>query len=116
MGQIRVDAQNVYQNTIKNDTKEQNKVFGKKKEDNMTKPKITNKDRDQQTAFLTQQLARCFNLIGAYIEFKGDDADFKKFLIDFRSFCQILHFFSRSSVNFSKLRFFFVLYIYKNGI
>ena len=82
MGQIRVDAQNVYQNTIKNETKEQNKVFGKKEDNMANQKKITNKDRDQQTAFLTQQLARCFNLIGAYIEFKGDDADFKKFLID----------------------------------
>ena len=31
MAQIKVDAKNVYQNTIKNEIKEQNKVFGKKR-------------------------------------------------------------------------------------
>tara|TARA_B100000424_G_C22519024_1_gene298251 strand:+ start:95 stop:343 length:249 start_codon:yes stop_codon:yes gene_type:complete len=53
-----------------------------KKEDNMTQKKITNKDRDQQLGYLTNTLSRCFNVLGAYIEYKGDDADFKKFLID----------------------------------
>ena len=44
--------------------------------------KPTNKERDQQLGWLTQTLNKCFNILGAYIEFKGDDAEFKKFLID----------------------------------
>ena len=46
------------------------------------KKKPTNKDRDQQLGWLTQTLNKCFNILGAYVEFKGDDTEFKKFLID----------------------------------
>ena len=42
----------------------------------------TNEDRDKQIGWLTQTLNKCFNILGAYIEYKGDDAEFKKFLID----------------------------------
>ena len=48
----------------------------------MTNKKPTNKERDQQLGWLTQTLNKCFNILGAYIEFKGDDTEFKKFLID----------------------------------
>jgi hypothetical protein len=48
----------------------------------MANKKITNKDRDQQLGYLTQTITRCFNIIGAYIDFKGDDVEFKKFLIE----------------------------------
>ena len=48
----------------------------------MANKKITNKDRDQQLGYLTQTVSRCFNLLGAYIDFKGDDVEFKKFLIE----------------------------------
>ena len=48
----------------------------------MTGKKPTNKERDQQIGWLTQTLNRCFNILGAYIEFKGDDTEFKKFLLD----------------------------------
>tara|TARA_R100000231_G_C5322553_1_gene163869 strand:+ start:262 stop:489 length:228 start_codon:yes stop_codon:yes gene_type:complete len=48
----------------------------------MTKPKITNKDRDQQITYLTQTITKCFNLLGAYIDFKGDEVEFKKFLVE----------------------------------
>ena len=44
--------------------------------------KPTNKERDQQLSWLTQTLNKCFNILGAYIEFKGDDTEFKKFLLD----------------------------------
>ena len=44
--------------------------------------KPTNKERDQQLGWLTQTLNKCFNILGAYIEFKGDDTEFKKFLLD----------------------------------
>ena len=48
----------------------------------MANKKITNKDRDQQLGYFTQTVSRCFNLLGAYIDFKGDDVEFKKFLIE----------------------------------
>ena len=49
----------------------------------MTEKKApTNEDRDKQLGWLTQTLNKCFNILGAYVEFKGDDAEFKKFLID----------------------------------
>ena len=48
----------------------------------MAKPKITNKDRDQQLGYLTNTLTRCFNVLGAYIEYKGDEVEFKKFLVE----------------------------------
>ena len=44
--------------------------------------KPTNEERDQQIGWLTQTVNKCFNILGAYVEFKGDDAEFKKFLID----------------------------------
>ena len=44
--------------------------------------KITNKDRDQQLGYLTNTLTRCFNVLGAYIEYKGDEVEFKKFLVE----------------------------------
>ena len=48
----------------------------------MANKKITNKDRDQQLGYLTQTVSRCFNLLGAYIDVKGDDVEFKKFWIE----------------------------------
>ena len=48
----------------------------------MAKPKITNKDRDQQLGYLTNTLTRCFNVLGAYIEYKGDEVVVKKFLVE----------------------------------
>ena len=48
----------------------------------MANKKPTNKDRDQHLGWLTGNLNKCFNLLGAYIEYKGDEVEFKKFLID----------------------------------
>jgi hypothetical protein len=50
------------------------------KGDNMAK--ITNKDRDQQIRFLTQSFVNLQKVVSLYIDFKGDDVDFKKHLID----------------------------------
>ena len=46
------------------------------------KKKPTNAERDQQIGWLTQTVNKCFNILGAYIDFKGDDAEFRKFIID----------------------------------
>ena len=53
-----------------------------KKEDIMTQKKITNKDRDQQIGWLTQTLNRCFGILSTYIEFEGNDVEFKKYLVE----------------------------------
>ena len=45
-------------------------------------PKLTNKDRDQQLQWLTGQVANLNRLLGAYVEYKEDGADFQKHLID----------------------------------
>ena len=46
----------------------------------MAKP--TNKERDQQLQWLTSQIANLQRIVGSYIEFKDDSADFQKHLID----------------------------------
>ena len=46
----------------------------------MAKP--TNKERDQQISWLTSQVSNLNRLLGAYIEFSGNSADFQKHLID----------------------------------
>ena len=46
----------------------------------MAKP--TNKERDQQITWLSSQVANLNRLLGAYIEFSGNSADFQKHLID----------------------------------
>ena len=48
----------------------------------MANKKITNIDRDQQLTWLTQTVNRCFGILGTYIDYKGDDVEFKKFLIE----------------------------------
>ena len=45
-------------------------------------PKLTNKERDQQLQWLTSQVANLNRLLGVYVEYKGDSADFQKHLID----------------------------------
>ena len=45
-------------------------------------PKLTNKERDQQLQFLTAQVANLNRLLGAYVDFQGNSADFQKHLID----------------------------------
>ena len=45
-------------------------------------PKLTNKERDQQLQFLTAQVANLNRLLGAYVDFEGNSADFQKHLID----------------------------------
>jgi hypothetical protein len=44
--------------------------------------KITNKERDGQLQWLTSQVTNLQRIVGSYIEFKGDSADFQKRLID----------------------------------
>ena len=44
--------------------------------------KLTNKERDQQLQSLTSQVSNLNRLLGAYIGYKGDSADFQKHLID----------------------------------
>ncbi len=44
--------------------------------------KLTNKERDQQLQFLTAQVANLNRLLGAYVDFEGNSADFQKHLID----------------------------------
>ena len=44
--------------------------------------KLTNKERDQQLQWLTSQVANLNRLLGVYVEYKGDSADFQKHLID----------------------------------
>ena len=46
----------------------------------MAKP--TNKERDTQLAWLTGQISNLNRLFGAYVEFRGQSADFQKHLID----------------------------------
>ena len=46
----------------------------------MAKP--TNKERDQQIAWLTSQITNLNRLFGTYIDFSGNSADFQKHLID----------------------------------
>ena len=45
-------------------------------------PKLTNKERDGQLQWLTSQVANLNRLLGVYVEYKGDSADFQKHLID----------------------------------
>ena len=49
----------------------------------MTQKKITNKERDAQIAWLTNMVQNNGKLFAAYLEFKGEQIDFQKFLIDF---------------------------------
>tara|TARA_R100000773_G_C4106135_1_gene48584 strand:+ start:213 stop:404 length:192 start_codon:yes stop_codon:yes gene_type:complete len=44
--------------------------------------KLTNKERDHQLQFLTAQVANLNRLLGAYVDFEGNSADFQKHLID----------------------------------
>ena len=44
--------------------------------------KLTNKERDQQITWITGQIHNLNRLLGAYVEFKDDSADFQKHLID----------------------------------
>ena len=44
--------------------------------------KLTNKERDHQLQFLTAQVANLNRLLGAYVDFQGNSADFQKHLID----------------------------------
>ena len=46
----------------------------------MKKP--TNKERDTQLAWLTGQINNLNKLFGAYIDYRGQSADFQKHLID----------------------------------
>ena len=46
----------------------------------MAKP--TNKERDQQIAWLTGQINNFGKLFGAYVEYRGQSAEFQKYLID----------------------------------
>ena len=46
----------------------------------MAKP--TNKERDTQLAWLTGQINNLSRVFGAYIEFRGQSADFQKHLVD----------------------------------
>ena len=46
----------------------------------MAKP--TNKDRDQQIAWLTGQMSNIGKLFGAYVEYRGQSVEFQKHLID----------------------------------
>ena len=46
----------------------------------MAKP--TNKERDTQLAWLTGQINNLNRVFGAYIEFRGQSADFQKHLVD----------------------------------
>ena len=46
----------------------------------MAKP--TNKERDQQIAWLPSQVTNLNRLFGTYIDFSGNSADFQKHLID----------------------------------
>ena len=45
-------------------------------------PKPTNKERDQQIAWLTRELSNFVRMFAGYVEYKGDSADFQKYLID----------------------------------
>ena len=49
----------------------------------MTQKKLTNKDRDTQIAWLTNMVSNNGKVFAAYLEYKGESADFQKFLIDF---------------------------------
>ena len=49
----------------------------------MTQKKITNKERDAQIAWLTNMVQNNGKVFAAYLEFKGEQTDFQKFLIDF---------------------------------
>ena len=46
----------------------------------MKKP--TNKERDTQLAWLTGQINNLNKLFGAYIDYRGQSADFQKHLVD----------------------------------
>ena len=45
--------------------------------------KLTNKDRDNQISLLTNMIHNNGRLFNAYLQFKGEETDFQKFLIDF---------------------------------
>ena len=49
----------------------------------MTQKKLTNKDRDTQISWLTNMVSNNGKVFAAYLEYKGESADFQKFLIDF---------------------------------
>ena len=49
----------------------------------MTQKKLTNKDRDTQISWLTNMVSNNGKVFAAYLEFKGEQTDFQKFLIDF---------------------------------
>ena len=49
----------------------------------MTQKKLTNKDRDPQISWLTNMVSNNGKVFAAYLEFKGEQTDFQKFLIDF---------------------------------
>ena len=46
----------------------------------MSKP--TNKERDQQLGWLTSEVNNIARQLPGYVEYKGDSADFQKYLID----------------------------------
>ena len=46
----------------------------------MSKP--TNKERDQQLGWITNELNNIARILAGYVEYKGDSADFQKYLID----------------------------------
>tara|TARA_R100000808_G_scaffold18650_1_gene40788 strand:- start:311 stop:502 length:192 start_codon:yes stop_codon:yes gene_type:complete len=45
--------------------------------------KLTNKERDSHLQWLTNMVNNNGKVFAAYLEFKGESADFQKFLIDF---------------------------------
>ena len=45
--------------------------------------KLTNKERDKQISWLTNMIVNNGKVFAAYLEFKGEQTDFQKFLIDF---------------------------------
>ena len=45
-------------------------------------PKLTNKQRDQQIVWLTNQIRNLNSLLATYIEFKEDSVGFQKHLVD----------------------------------
>ena len=49
----------------------------------MTQKKLTNKDRAPQISWLTNMVSNNGKVFAAYLEFKGEQTDFQKFLIDF---------------------------------
>ena len=54
----------------------------KEKEGEKSVAKPTNKERDQQLQWLMNQMSHFSRILGSYIDYKGDGADFQKHLID----------------------------------